>query len=444
MNAPTLTGLNPLLGQVWTPDDIALDMARQALRFGGVFRQVLDPASGPGTFSKALHRAGLENAVLTCYDIDTRMAHATRNENRRLGFSGVTHCDDYLLAPSGAASFDLVIMNPPYVRQELIPVEKKQRYHQYLSDVFQCRIDRRSNLFVLFLLKAMADLAPGGVLCAIVYDAVTHTAYGKSAMALLELYGQKLTEQPIKAPFEGVLVDARILVFKKRNKVDLVAAPVSGHADDVLVPLEQLLAVRRGTAMPRRKSYLASLDDPFYDQSAPFFIKQATLDGLVIKPDTQAYFSGDEALLAWLGARAHSQGHKLGKAQLRPVRAPIAFNYYIRKAPRHLWNAPDVALADNFYASHTTGGFPAQAAWLLLNSDAYLERLVAAARNQGSGLLKLQLYEYKQVRVPDWRNLPASALRAVVAAANQLIAAGAPYPDVRSIANGLTQDIFPL
>jgi hypothetical protein len=70
-----------------------------------------------------------------------------------------------------------------------------------------------------------------------------------------------------------------------------------------------------------------------------------------------------------------------------------------------------------------------------MNSDEYLDRLVAAARNQGNGLKKLQLYEYRQVLLPDWRILPKRTISAMQKVATALIKDEADYKTVRAIAN---------
>ena len=49
MTALVETPRNRDLGQVWTPEDIALSMARKALGALPGVRFVLDPACGPGT-----------------------------------------------------------------------------------------------------------------------------------------------------------------------------------------------------------------------------------------------------------------------------------------------------------------------------------------------------------------------------------------------------------
>ncbi len=119
----------PELGQVWTPEKIALDMAKAALSAHPEIKSVLDPACGPATFSKALYGAGATDITLSCYDVDKRMTGTTAKANKEYGFMGTVRCKDYLSDTKLAAKFDLVIMNPPYIRHEIIPQDKKEAYH---------------------------------------------------------------------------------------------------------------------------------------------------------------------------------------------------------------------------------------------------------------------------------------------------------------------------
>ena len=435
--------LNSELGQVWTPLAVATEMVKDAMHAHQSAMRVLDPACGPATFSIALNKAGIRDIELTCYDIDERMGIETSTKNLELGFSGKTITSDYLADQSLAGVFDLVIMNPPYIRQELIQKEKKDSYHQYLSKALGIPVDKKSNLFALFMLKGIVDIASGGILCAIVYDAITQSGYGKKTLSIMDRHAELLSSKSIQAPFDGVLVDAQILLYRKRNYVIPELFLPTELSDSTLVPIGDLLQVRRGTALPVRKAYLASPDDPYYDKSSPFFIKQSRLDGLVVNPDKQAYLADahnlpNERFKSWITERVIANNVSANKLAIKAVRGPIVFNYYIRNAPRHLWNMNNVALSDNFYVSNPLGDFPAEVAWLLLNSDTYLNSLTDSARNQGSGLLKLQLYEYKQVMVPDWRRLSNRKIKAISDKALNLISDGAAYDTVRKTANRLS------
>jgi len=433
------------LGQFWTPDDIALDMAKALLALLPEGGRILDPACGPATFSEALWHAGARQINLDCIDTDSRMVAHTRATNLALGYGGVTHHGDYLATDTLHGSYDALIMNPPYIRQELIPAESKTAYHSLIESNLDQRIDRRANLYALFLLKGIVDLRPGGILCAIVYDAISQSTYGKQTLKLIARHAEHLSTLHFRAPFEGVLVDAQVIFYRKRASPFEETAPPC--YDDGLVFLGNLLESRRGTALVRRELLLAATDDQYAALATPFFVKQSTLDSLIVKADRRAYLAesradGHAGTNAMLKKRAEAMGINVPARLPRPINGPLLFNYYIRKAPRHLWNAEEIAASDNFYVSRVKGTFPSLAAWLLLNSKPYLDGVLAAGRNQGNGLIKLQLFEYKTARVPDWNSIPPPVVKQMERDAQKLLTASASYEKIRHRADICVKGLF--
>jgi hypothetical protein len=407
--------------------------------------KALDPACGPATFSTAFHDAGGYNVTLDCFDIDPRMVKVTTASNRQYGIQGAVVLDDYLAATKLSNTYNLVIMNPPYIRQELISQRSKQSYHTYISGALCEETDKRSNLFVLFLLKGIVDLVPGGILCAIVYDAITQSRYGKRALKTLERHAEKIEQKSVRAPFEGVLVDAQVIIYRKRNAplLELNRETLS-EVSAGFARLSALLQSRRGTPLKIRALYLATATDPHFHKSLPFVVKQGTLQSLIVKADARAYVGKlSNAVKMWMSTKSALVSRKNpGKIEIKGVSGPILFNYYIRNSPRHLWNVSNATVADNFYVSAPTDEFPAEVAWLLLNSEKYLEPIVLASRNQGSGLQKLQLFEYKNVVVPDWRLLPGKEVAKLLRLSRTLIAHEASYSAVRQAADKAIQGLL--
>ncbi|MEL7659197.1 MAG: hypothetical protein AAGU75_25175, partial [Bacillota bacterium] len=78
--------------------------------------------------------------------------------------------------------------------------------------------------------------------------------------------------------------------------------------------------------------------------------------------------------------------------------APLVFNYYLRNRPRHIYN-PLRAYSDNFYGLSPLEGDAL--AWLaVMNSTSVCAEIMAHSRNQGNGLAKIQLFEYRRILVP--------------------------------------------
>ncbi|WP_321158112.1 hypothetical protein, partial [Providencia stuartii] len=70
--------LDESLGQVWTPDEIAYEMVRDAFSLIPNAKKILDPSCGPATFSKAISKLNHQEIELTCYDVDPRMQSITK------------------------------------------------------------------------------------------------------------------------------------------------------------------------------------------------------------------------------------------------------------------------------------------------------------------------------------------------------------------------------
>lgn len=82
------------------------------------------------------------------------------------------HNDDYLLART-ANDFDIVVGNPPYVRQELIPSPLLNEYRRRFQTFYD-----RADIYIPFIEKSLSALAPSGVLGFICADRWMKNKYG--------------------------------------------------------------------------------------------------------------------------------------------------------------------------------------------------------------------------------------------------------------------------
>jgi type II restriction/modification system DNA methylase subunit YeeA len=85
---------------------------------------------------------------------------------------------------------DIVVMNPPYVRQESIDPERKK----YYIDTY--KFDKKSDIYVYFFQRALRLLKPNGVVTAITSDKWLETSYGIKLQEhlksrLISVYGQR-------------------------------------------------------------------------------------------------------------------------------------------------------------------------------------------------------------------------------------------------------------
>lgn len=451
---------NSQLGQVWTPDATAQYMwALIDKHLQAQVATILDPAVGPATFIKHLQESKKITQALKiwAFDIDPRMFDYTQDYMTKNNINGQVFCNDYILADIDE-KIDLAIMNPPYIRHEKISLENKIEYRKKISKLFEQPIDGKSNLYIYFMLKALSDIKEGGLLCAIVYDGLNNSRYGQKALEIIKSNSEILSIETIKTPFEGVVVDASIILLKKTNfkktttnksKTRLQIVPKN------YIDLNTLVDVKRGTGLLNAKVFMASKNEPFYKFASTFVKKQSSINSLVI-PEThpqKAYFFENKnelpkGLSEWLLSKAKELSNKgvnglngLLKASSlleedwclhKSVYAPIIFNYYIRSNIRHLLNPHNLSIADNFYGI-TPKNIEAEAAWLLLNSTCYSQEIIKNARTQGNGLYKLQVYEYRNAIVPDWRLLSGCSIKLISSLAKKYLNGKIPFEQVDAI-----------
>jgi len=88
-------------------------------------------------------------------------------------------CSDYLLTDL-PNDFDVVVGNPPYVRQELVPPVLMAEYRRRYTTVYD-----RADLYVPFIERSLQALKPGGVLGFICADRWMKNRYGGPLRAMV-------------------------------------------------------------------------------------------------------------------------------------------------------------------------------------------------------------------------------------------------------------------
>ncbi len=90
---------------------------------------------------------------------------------------------------------DIIVMNPPYVRQESIPNDKKM-YYSSNYNVNGKPINKKSDLYCYFILRALNLINPDGIISVISSDKWLETGYGEDlqkalSSRLIGVYGQR-------------------------------------------------------------------------------------------------------------------------------------------------------------------------------------------------------------------------------------------------------------
>ncbi len=134
---------------------------------------------------------------------------------------------------------DVIVMNPPYVRQEQIPKVKKEEY----SSTY--RLPKKSDLYAYFMARALTLLKPNGVAVMITSDKWLEVGYGREVQKLLKphllaVYGQR--ERSFGADVNTVITVVRKEELPDESSVQFVYLERYGERD-----------VRNYKRIPRRK-----------------------------------------------------------------------------------------------------------------------------------------------------------------------------------------------
>ena len=428
-----------LLGQVLTPPPIADVMACELLRdrpARGL--RILDPAVGPGTFPAALARTGQLRPTdcVTAVDVDKVMLDHARQTFSTLRCRSELIRRDYLLE-SDLEPHDLAILNPPYIRQEWL--DSKAQYLSRFQTQYGLQVPGTSNLYVYFVVKALQDLKLSGRLVCLVYDSWQATRFGRWLVDVLERYCDELRTIAVPSqPFAGRLIDATIITGRRvawasRPTRSVLLSKKEGPLAGVqgLCEIQRLCATARGLRLKQANFFLS--DSASAPKGATPFVKKLggrlefvvpsdhPESALLITPGDRlpmlevalyrrlvaARKAPDDnvSVLTWYRERRESWlFHRTAPQAL------FLFNYYLRRRPLHWLNDTKRVYSDNFYGATPFSAINHAAALALLNSTAVCVDVLARSRNQGGGLAKLQLFEYRETRVPDWTAFSKKAL----------------------------------
>jgi len=231
-------------------------------------------------------------------------------------------------------------------------------------------------------------------------------------------------------PFNGLLIDATIISgirIKEKQQLD----NTSNNIDDYyvftrsingLATINSLFKARRGLRLKQTSFFMTGKEDVKRIGATPFIKKVALVpDYLVPESHPEAALIYNESkgevdvldeinsriiqakdnpkenssILNWYKERPDSWfSHK------QPRWDPILFNYYIRTKPKFIFN-PTRGYSDNFYGLEPLNSISSFAWLAILNSTMTSIGILEQARNQGSGLAKLQLFEFKRAKVVD-------------------------------------------
>lgn len=154
---------------------------------------------------------------------------------------------------TSSGGFDVIIGNPPYVRNELIP----QAHKDYYSKNYKNTYSGKSDLYVYFFEKFVDLLKDGGYGAMIVSSKYTKTKYGKLLIEFLENNTKILEFIDFKDSevFEGITAYPSVIVFQK-------AKPVNNNTN--------VAVLDKNTAIVGDLKSILSMSDQSIDQAELF------------------------------------------------------------------------------------------------------------------------------------------------------------------------------
>jgi len=452
------------LGQVFTPPILAKFMISLFANHIDSQTSILDPCIGPNTFFKALP-VEFSNSYLKGIEIDENLINDETkkfyNHSKRSLIQGSffdLDCEE---------KFDIIIQNPPYVRQELLAngVNSKTNIKSNTASSFST-VPSQSNLYIYFLLRAILHLKENGIMVAVIYDSWLYSSFGTFLKESFLKLGHLVSIYHFKkSAFDNAEVGATVIKFVKSNNSRKSTSYYS------LNDLNDLKTYQGLKDKPQNLSPKELLVHSFNNSSvvnfkSDFFRKLSSITSKPIQRGTSAIVnnhfifserkypelipiiknvsriktysapSGNAFILATNGSISTTTKEYLDSVRnkilgtssekYKAVKRDIAskknwyevkikpsgnfiFNYYLRNNIDFIYNPKRNLPSDNFYSVNIETSELAYLA--LLNSSFTRLNILNSSRSQGNGLRKIQVYEFKEIAVVDIKKISNQSLK---------------------------------
>lgn len=446
------------LGQVFTSAILAkfmIGLLRDTLKQNS---SILDPCIGPNTFFKAMSES-FSNCNLKGIEIDINLI--TEEIKKFYESPNRTLINGSFFDLPFSEMFDLVIQNPPYVRQELLAdgANSKENIRYNVSSILST-IPSQSNLYIYFLLKSILHLKDGGVMVAVIYDSWLYSSFGKFLKeSFLKLGHLDSIYHFKKSAFDDVEIGATVIKFvkDKNHKKSISYYPLNDlndlrtynglNANCLKLKQQELLTysfnnhsiinfksslfkeLKTIVSQPIQRGTSAVVNSHFiFSKNELPELKPIVKDVSQIK--TYTVNQENAYILAVNGSISNETKQYLESVKNEILKAPaqkfiavkraietksdwykinlkatgnFIFNYYLRNNIDFIYNPNKFLSSDNFYILNIKNNELAN--FSILNSSFTRLNTLSNSRSQGNGLRKIQLYEFKEVKVIDINKL---------------------------------------
>lgn len=446
------------LGQVFTSAILAkfmIGLLKDTLKQNS---SILDPCIGPNTFFKAMSE-NFSNCNLKGIEIDINLI--TEEIKKFYESPNRSLINGSFFDLPFSEMFDLIIQNPPYVRQELLAdgANSKENIRYNVSSILST-IPSQSNLYIYFLLKSILHLKDGGVMVAVIYDSWLYSSFGKFLKeSFLKLGHLDSIYHFKKSAFDDVEIGATVIKFvkDKNHKKSISYYPLNDlndlrtynglNANCLKLKQQELLTysfnnhsiinlksrlfkelktivsqpIQRGTSAVVNRHFIFSKNE--LPELKPIVKDVSQIKTYTVNQEN-AY------ILAVNGSISNETKQYLESVKNEILKAPaqkfiavkrdietksdwykinlkatgnFIFNYYLRNNIDFIYNPNKFLSSDNFYILNIKNNELAN--FSILNSSFTRLNTLSNSRSQGNGLRKIQLYEFKEVKVIDINKL---------------------------------------
>jgi len=446
------------LGQVFTSAILAkfmIGLLKDTLKQNS---SILDPCIGPNTFFKAMSE-NFSNCNLKGIEIDINLI--TEEIKKFYESPNMSLINGSFFDLPFSEMFDLIIQNPPYVRQELLAdgANSKENIRYNVSSILST-IPSQSNLYIYFLLKSILHLKDGGVMVAVIYDSWLYSSFGKFLKeSFLKLGHLDSIYHFKKSAFDDVEIGATVIKFvkDKNHKKSISYYPLNDlndlrtynglNANCLKLKQQELLTysfnnhsiinfksslfkeLKTIVSQPIQRGTSAVVNSHFiFSKNELPELKPIVKDVSQIK--TYTVNQENAYILAVNGSISNETKQYLESVKNEILKAPaqkfiavkrdietksdwykinlkatgnFIFNYYLRNNIDFIYNPNKFLSSDNFYILNIKNNELAN--FSILNSSFTRLNTLSNSRSQGNGLRKIQLYEFKEVKVIDINKL---------------------------------------
>lgn len=438
------------LGQVFTKGNVArymvslFDLPKQAA--------IMDPCYGAGSFLEALLEYEYRN--VTACEIDTTLFEKTRNK-----YNQYKLINKNFLNYGVSNTYDGIVMNPPYIRQEKI--DELEPYgikkETLRSNSIFSGLPSTANMYMYFIMKAIDILKNGGQLIVIFpsswMNARSGVEFQKTMLAKcgmekqIHIHGdvferEALVDVVILKLVKGETDLDTIEEYLESKNGELQSAPLRENKtfEEFHYPFSKLATIKRGLTTGCNKMYINP--DLICEDGGcfkPIISSPKSIDGYTtINARLDRLFCPAEGAVSdeissyleyWKNKIIQEQKPKTLYMkvnssdkwyEIREICGEgILFSYFVRNDMKFVMNETGVLVRDNFYVIK-----PKVDKWVLfalLNNYYTYYQLELSGKKYGAGLLKLQRYDIEGLCFPDYEMISDSDKKEMAILSHKLL-----------------------